>query len=355
MGTFQKKLTNNIIYRSQKETREQGLFLKRMGTLLSEGFSLKDALRFLLKIADEKQAVWLKTIEKEVNNGESLYQGLRLVGFTDIVCTQIYLSTVHGKFSETIFMVGEQLIESAKRKKKIQSIIQYPLMLLIFIIIMLFSMRYILLPHINRIASPEETSIGIGTKLIIGIVQTAPYWILGTILLIIAAFFAVTSMTNKKTAIEKLNFYSKNKVIRPYLQLYWTYFFTLEWSQLLKNDCTLIQIVHLMQEDKSSSLFREVGKVIEQNMRKGCTFQEAISNLDFLKPEVKEIMIHGELSGRLGIELMLYSSDCEEELNQKIERIIERIQPVVFIFVALMIIAIYAALLLPTFSIMKGL
>lgn len=355
MGIFQKKLTSNTIYRSQKETREQGLFLKRMGTLLLEGFSLKEALRFLLTITDSKQVKWVKVIEQNVNTGNSLFQGLRDVGFSDLICTQIYLSTIHGKFSETIFKAGEQMIESAKRKKKIQSIIQYPIMLLIFIVIMLFSMRYILLPHIKRIASPEEASLGTGTRLIVGIVETAPYWMLGTVLLMTVSFFVLSIITKKKSAIEKLNFYSKNRLIRSYLQLYWTRFFTLEWSQLLKTNCTLIQIVHLMQEDKSSVLFREVGRVIEHKMRKGYSFKEAISSLDFLKPEVEEIIMHGELTGRMGIELMLYSSDCEAELNQKIESMMERIQPIVFIFVALMIIAIYAALLLPMFSIMEGL
>lgn len=347
--------TSNTLYRSYRQTREQGIFLKRLGTLLSEGFSLKEALHFLMMITDRKQLEWLNAINQGVNSGEPLYQELHICGFSDRICTQIYLATVHGQFSETILTAGEQLIDTAKRKKKIQSIIQYPIMLLIFIVLMLFSMRYILLPHIRRIVSPEETSMGIGTKLIINIVYTAPYWLIGIVILSILSILISFIITREKSAIEKLNFYNKNKIVRPYLQLYWTQFFAFEWSQLLKSNCSLIQIVQLMQKDQSSPLFQEVGYLIEKEMRRGHSFQEAITQLDFLKSEMNEITIHGELSGRLGSELMLYASDCKDELNQKIEAMMERIQPAVFMFVALMIIAIYAALLLPTFSIMEGL
>lgn len=355
MAISQNRPINNTLYHSYRKTKEQGLFLKRLGTLLSEGFSLKEALDFLITITEHKQLEWLNSINQGVNRGEPLYQELHKCGFSDRICTQIYLSTIHGRFSETILIAGEQLIETAQRKKKIQSIIQYPIMLLIFIVLMLFSMRYILLPHIQRIVSPDETSMGIGTKLIIGIVYTAPYWLIGIGILGILSTLIIYSTTRKKSAIEKLTFYNKNRIVRPYLQLYWTQFFAFEWSQLLKSNCSLIQIVQLMQQDQSSQLFQEVGYLIEKEMRKGHSFQESIAQLAFLKSEMNEITIHGELSGRLGSELILYASDCEVELNQRIETMMERIQPAVFIFVSLMIIAIYAALLLPTFSIMEGL
>ena len=54
------------------------------------------------------------------------------------------------------------------------------------------------------------------------------------------------------------------------------------------------------------------------------------------------------------MEMLVYASFCENEFNQRIEKMMEKLQPIIFIFVALMIIAIYGALMLPVFSIMEG-
>lgn len=355
MDTFQKKPMNSTLFLSVKETRRQGVFLKRIGTLLCEGFSLKEAVGFLFTIADDKQKNWLTSIEKSVYSGHHLHSALIQIGFSERVCTQIYLSTIHGRFSETVRTAGEQLIVSAKRRKRIQAIVQYPIMLILFITIMLFSMRFILMPHIQSIVSPDELLVGVGTRLIISTVYTAPYWIVGLLGFLSISLLLFQFMIKNLTVIEKLNLYCKNKLVSIYIQLYWTQFYAFEWSQLLKSNCSLIEIVHLLQKDETSKLSREVGRHLEQEMRKGESFQEALAGFGFLKSEIGEIVRHSELTGRLGSELMLYASECEEELNQKIENTMEKIQPIVFVVVALMIIAIYAALLLPTFSIMEGL
>ncbi|WP_208558643.1 competence type IV pilus assembly protein ComGB [Marinilactibacillus kalidii] len=355
MDTFLKKPTSNILFLKSKEIEMQGKFLKRIGTLLCEGLSLKETIAFLQKITDKKQKNWLDQLEKGIRSGQLLHLELKKIGFSERVCTQIYLSTIHGDFAKTIKLSGEQLIDIARRKKKIQSILQYPLMLLLFITVMLFSMRYVLMPHIQRIATPEEVSVGIGTRLIMMIVYTAPYWLIGSVICISGFVLTIQYRNQNKTAVEQLNLYCKNRLFKKYIQLYWTQFYAFEWSQLLKSNSSMNKITQILKEDESAKLSREVGSLIESEMLKGNSFQAALQSLHFFKNDLGEIIQHGEQSGKLDSELMLYASECEDELNDRIERMMGKIQPIVFVFVALMIIAIYAALLLPTFSIMEGL
>ena len=55
----------------------------------------------------------------------------------------------------------------------------------------------------------------------------------------------------------------------------------------------------------------------------------------------------------LGAELSLYADECWEEFFSKINRAMQLIQPLVFLFVALMIVLIYAAMLLPIYQNME--
>ena len=57
MATFRKKPINAT--KSLKSLHNQGLFLKRLGVLLLEGFSIKKALQFLKTISDIEIERWI--------------------------------------------------------------------------------------------------------------------------------------------------------------------------------------------------------------------------------------------------------------------------------------------------------
>ena len=128
-----------------------------------------------------------------------------------------------------------------------------------------------------------------------------------------------------------------------------------EWGQLIKHGVSIREIIRIMKQDENSLFLQELANNMEEQMLMGKSFYEVILSYEFLKEELAQIIQHGEVSSDLGKELMLYANQCEEDLKLKVERLMSFVQPVVFIGVAVMIVAIYAALLLPTFSLMEGL
>jgi competence protein ComGB len=354
MDLFQKRLMHVTLFRKPLTKREQGLFLKRLGMLLKEGFSLKEALGFQLAITQDEKKDWLYFLQDGLETGAPLHEELLKVGFPKRTCTQLYLALVHGKYAETVERCGRQLLSQVEKKKKFMQIIHYPVMLVLFMIAMLFAMRYILLPHIHQLIGPNATMTW-STRLILSIVYTSPYWIVGSVILFLGLFIGMHHWMKKKTAIQRLSNYCKLPFFSVFLRLYWTHFFVYEWGQLLDNGCSMKEIVAIMQAKEAPLLLQEVSQWIQLEMEKGRSLKEALSPFYFLKKEIAEIISHGEASGNLGVEFILFAQECEEELTHLVEQWMERIQPIIFIFVACMIIAIYAALLLPTFSLLEGL
>ena len=62
------------------------------------------------------------------------------------------------------------------------------------------------------------------------------------------------------------------------------------------------------------------------------------------------IIEYGEMKGKLGDELLIYSDESWTKFFEKVESAMNVIQPLVFLFVALMIVLIYAAMLLPIYA-----
>lgn len=352
MAIFLKKPTKAT--KSLKSLHSQAVFLKRLGHLLAEGFSMQGALFFLQTTGNPQIKYWVTFIQEGLGEGESLHDQLTSLNFPDQICSQIYFSMIHGKFAETIYACGDQLMQKMDRQKKIQQILTYPLMLVIFMVGMLFAMRYILLPHITQLTTSSSGHLGIGTAITLVLIRESPVIIiLLTILSVFCFIFGRIYLLNK-TAIEAISLLSKIPIVKSLSQLYYSQFLALQWGQLIDNGTHLKEMTDIMIADSSSALVREIGAYISLKLQQGNSLKGVVKEFDFLKKEFADIIAFGEQSSNLGKELLLYSTQCEEELHLLIEKLMTYIQPLIFIGIGLMIVAIYAALLLPTFSLLNG-
>lgn len=349
MAISLKKPTTATLFRTHKETLRQGRFLKRCGQLLLDGFSLQEALVFLETIVDSDSRQMIEVVHKEVSRGELFSAALKEAGFSDVVCAQMYFSLFHGQLAQTAVKAGSQLLKQAEKKRKMQALLQYPVVLLFFVMIMLLAMRFVLLPHIHELTALQPEQLDIGTRLVVAGVYHAPVILAGGSLVFLLILLLLINKGRKLTPMNRLQWLTR-WTRSSLFTLYWSQFFSNEWGFLLKGNSSLLEVVTIMKKNTLSPLITEVGEYIEMEMKQGKSFHDSLQELAFLKKEVILVVRQGEKSGHLGQELEMYARECEEEFDKQIEQVMNWVQPVIFIFVALVIVAIYAALLLPTFN-----
>lgn len=352
MVSFQKKLTTNIISREQPGAK--GIFLKRVGMLLEEGYSLKDALSFLFKIEKGLTKQWIQTIQDGLLQGSSFHRELEKLGFSSKVCAQIYLASQFGNYGQAITQCGEQLLQSLEKQKKLQSLATYPLILLVFLVGMLLLMRFLILPHMEALFINTGSGQDIYANGLVSLVYYSPQIIVGGLLILILVAFILKKKLERKTMIGKISFFIHLPFVADYLKDYYTQFFFFEWGNLFQNGSSFQEIVSIMQGEGSSKLLEETGQVLSEQMKLGQSIHEALAILPYLHQEGLQVITHGESVGKLSTEMLVYASYCEDQLNHRVEKLMGKIQPLIFIFIALMIISIYGALMLPIFSLMEG-
>lgn len=352
MDLFQKIRTINTL--SREKPSDKGLFLKRIGMLLEEGYSIKDALEFLAKIEKGSPYEWTQKIQNGLLTGSSFHKELEGVGFSDKICAQIYLSTQYGNYGQTIKQCGEHLLDNNDKRSKLKSLVSYPILLLGFLVGMLIVMRVLIFPHMETLLTSVGSSEDVYTNGVVAFVYYSPHILLGLLILTLFLFYVLSRYLKSKTLIEKIAFYTQIPFLQLFLKDYYSQFFFLEWGQLFHNGCSFQEIVQIMQGGDSSRLLNETGARLSIQMLAGKTIHEAISTLPYFNEEGLMVISHGENIGKLGIEMLLYADYCETKLNNRIEKLMERIQPIIFSLVGLMIVAIYAALMLPIFMMMEG-
>lgn len=352
MALLTKKPTLNITFRDHQSDR--GLFLKRVGTLLAEGYSIRESLAFLLKIEKGQVQSWIVIIQDGLLTGSPFHKELEKVGFSDKTCAQIYLASQYGNYNRTITQCGEHLLKQVEKKKKMRTLLSYPVFLLLFLFCMLLLMRFLILPHMEALSVSVGFEQNIYSNGIVRLVYYSPQISLLMLLVVFISAYILKKYLDKKNIIEKIQFFMKLPVIKSFLKDYYSHFFFYEWGNLFLNGCSFQQIITIMQGEDASKLLKETGSKLSKQMKLGKSIHEALCSLPYFYEEGIQAVSHGESLGKVGTEMLVYASYCENQLHEKIEKLMSRMQPIIFSIVALMIIAIYAALMFPVFTLMEG-
>lgn len=347
-----KKFMSNIIF--PEHPNQKGIFLKRIGSLLEEGYSLKDALSFLEKIEKGHSNRWIQEIQKGMLLGHSFHEEIEKLNFPTKTSAQIYFASQYGDYGQTITNCGNQLLKELEKKNKLRSLMTYPVLLMLFLFGMLMMMRFVILPHMEFLFMSFDSSSGIYANTIVRLIHYSPQIIAGVFIVSSIGFLFVRKKLRKGTMIEGVTFLIKQPFLKTYLKDYWTAFFFHEWGGLLKNGCSFQEVISIMQAESASKLLQETGGILKREMEAGRDLHESLKVLPFFHEEGLMVVQHGENLGKISTEMMLYASYCENELSQRIERLMDKLQPIIFVFIASMIVAIYASLMLPIFTLIGG-
>lgn len=353
MAMLVKQRFKNIRFPKKTTHTIQSSFLMKLSSLVQEGFTLAEALLFLAKIMPKEES-WIQLIVCQLENGERFDEAIRSQGFPERVCSQIYLSLIHGRFAFALNSSGKYLFDKEKQKKELIKLLQYPFILLLFMTGILVAMRVVLLPSFEQLYDTTDQSLSWINRFSIIFIQQFPIVLFISLLILLIIFIVFQQKFKNWTAIRKATFYMNVPFLNKMLRLYYTHFFSYEWSQLLRSGYQMNAIIELMQSKEATKLMQEVAEHMERKLIEGKNFQESMKTLTFFNQELSLIILHGEATSQLASELALYAEDCQDRMLAQIQRIFSWIQPVIFLLVAFLILCIYLALLLPTFSMMEG-
>ncbi|RZI49279.1 type II secretion system F family protein [Lactococcus kimchii] len=323
--------------RKKLSLAKQAKLIQLMGNLLNSGFHLVEVIQFL-SLSHLVEAEFVSQMQEGLADGQSLAELLGQLHFSKNVVTQIALVEFHGDLAGTMHLVESHLKKQLKVKQKLIEVATYPLILLLFLVGIIWGLKNYLLPQLGQ-----------GNNMADLLIEHLPlvfFGILSSFLLLVGL---VGIIFKKKTTLWKVRSLVKLPLVSQLIRLYLSAYFAREWGNLIAQGVELRQVVQLMETQKSR-IFSEVGQNLTKNFQAGQTFETSVEKLEIFLPELTLMIKYGALKDKLGLELLVYADECWEQFFSKIDRLMQLIQPLVFIFVALMIVLLYAAMLLPIYS-----
>lgn len=317
----------------------QRKIIQLFNNLFASGFHLGEIIDFLKRsqlLADS----YTQVMKAGLMAGKPFSELLADLQFSDSVVTQVSLAETHGNTGLSLVKIEDYLANLARVRKKLVEVATYPFMLLGLLILIMLGLKNYLLPQM------EEGNVA---TILIG---NLPIIFIGNVLVVLALVLLSRFLYRKMAKIKVFRFLVSLPIIGGFVQSYLTAYYAREWGNLIGQGLEMTQILTIMQEQKSA-LFREIGSDMEHALYNGIAFHDQIKAYPFFKRELSLIIEYGQVKSKLGSELEIYANESWEEFFRKIQAAMQWIQPIIFIFVALIIVLIYAAMLLPIYQNME--
>ncbi|MBY6271779.1 competence type IV pilus assembly protein ComGB [Caldibacillus debilis] len=341
--------------RKKWKVEEQSRFMKRLGTLLQKGYTLGEALEFLRLQFSGKVKDAIGEAIRALEEGDSFYRVIRRFRFDPLCAVFAYYGETHGQLPESLITAGEMLERKYGQQAKFRHLLAYPVLLFAMTVGVFFILQTRILPQFVLLYENFRVKPNRLILFYLWLNGHYPQIFLAVCLLFSVLLPLFFKWGKNVSPFERQRWLAKLPGIGPFLMLWKTYYFSFHLSQLLKNGFSLHESLMVIRSDPEKKYLRETIDRIHRVLFSGKSLPDGVREIPFWLPELAAVIEHGQLAGRLDMELESFSLHCLERFYERVERLLKFVQPLMFSLIALWIVLLYVSILSPTFEMINRL
>jgi len=323
--------------------------------MLKTGSTLSEALRVINKQTKGKFHQILIEIISKVEQGRKFSEALAEHSkiFSNIYVNIVKIGEESGTLDKNLEYLGSQLEKNYKLKKQIIGAMIYPLIILggTFIIGTLICL--FVLPKLTKMFKNFRVELPLTTRMLIAVSDFFEYHGILAVSLVVGVIIIlaiVLRLKQVKPLTHRLLIFMP--VIGRFSKNYNLAMFYRSLSILLKSGSTIDEGIIICSQTISNIHYR---KIIEEIYTKIKTGENLFDLLDqhhkLFPPTDTQIINVGEESGTLADSLAYIASIREEELNDMSKNLSSILEPVLFIFLGLIVAVLALSIITPIYSI----
>ena len=355
-STSKHSLFNNFTLSKKSITSSQLLsFTEQLATLVKAKLPVDHALRIFRDLSEfENVRNMSATLLEEVESGSDLSAALekQKAVFSPYYINMVRASEASGNLEIGLSRMHEYLESAKTMRDKLVSSLIYPIILVIVALASLFVIMTFVVPKITELFSGNEELLPVATKIVIGVSAfVSNYWWM--IFLII--FAACVLIRYLLTSPNYRAFWDARLVKLPVygdlLVKHETAKFTSSLGSLLSNGVPVLSALPIAKANLSNSLFLEnISRAMEQ-FKEGKSLFQTLSNANLFPSLALQMIKVGEETGELDNMLKRVSEIYEKETSNAMQRLVNLFEPVIIIFLGIVIGGIIVSILLGMVSI----
>ncbi|MST04396.1 MAG: type II secretion system F family protein [Candidatus Pacebacteria bacterium] len=346
-----------LFWKSVK-SKDLAIFTRQFSAMLGAKISLTDSLNSLYYQTQNtvlKEALY--EIAQDITSGLSLSQALQKHGniFFDFYVNLVQSAEVTGRLEEVMEYLANYLEKELLLSSKVKTAMIYPVFVITLSLIVGAVLVGLVFPQIKPIFTEANFELPLITRIFLNLGDFINEWWAGIIIFSIVFLIIILDYFRSKEGKAILNqiVLSVPGLGGLFKKLYIARFSEVS-SVLIKGGIPITQSLEIAGHTIGSELYEEVIHEIVERLRRGEPLSQAFQLYGKYFPTIVTQMISvGEQTGKLEEMFQKINSFYSREVDNLVSNVSELIQPVIMVFLGLMVGFMFAALLLPIYNLIQ--
>lgn len=348
------KTATQSFSRKSISSSDLALVTRQLATLIQAGLPVEETLRAVSKQSEKpKIASMMLAIRSKVVEGHTLAQSLAIY---PNAFPHLYRATVAaGEHSGHLDLVLEQLADytesSHDTAKKIQGAMIYPVVLTLFSLLIVIGLIRFVIPKMQNVFESSGQELPALTQGLINLSQFLQDYGLFLLLVIIALGIAFSrALRNDAFRYRMHSLILRLPLLSKMSRGVNSARVASTLSILSASGVQLVDALRIAGEVASNWLIRDAVVEAATSLREGSSLHKSLDHCGWFPPMMIQMIAAGENSGELDSMLARAARTQERELEGLISTLVSLFEPLMMIFMGLVILVIVSSIMMPIIS-----
>ena len=338
-------------FQLQRKANIRELAILTFSTLLASGVHLSEALNVLVEqIGDRRMEVVFRDLREKIVSGAGLADALSQhpAVFSDLYVNMVRAGEASGNLDDILLSLANYLQKQASLRGKLSAALTYPaIMIIVGVGVVGFLMTFVV-PKITEMLVKKGNVLPWATTTLITISDAfKAYWLPGMVGFLGLIILLRILIATEKGRLVYDTLLLKVPVLGGLIQRSAISRFTITFSTLLKSGLPALDSLNIVGKVVNNSLMSLTIKQIADRIVEGADISTPLKKSKMFPPMVGYMIAVGEQSGELEEVLDRISETYEEEIDLSVQKLTAMVEPIIIVFLAVVVGFIIMAVLLP--------
>lgn len=348
-------LHKELSFGARVKNQDFVIYVRQFATLIRAGVSIVESTRIL---ADQTKSKPLKkalnSVEEDVRTGLTFSDAAAKYPnvFPGVFVNMIRAGEATGNLDTSLDRLAMSLEKQFAIKKKVQSTMTYPVILLVLTFGVAGFLMLTVVPQFVEMFESMDAELPTITKVVMALsefLQTSWYIIIAAIVILVFVFMYLFK-NNKQFNYSVYYAIMRMPVFGQLIQKSSIARVTRTLSSLFSSSVPILQALTIVEKVSGNPVIGKVLNEAKRSLEKGSTLTAPLQESWIFPPLVTQMTLIGEQTGSLDYMLEKVATFYEEEVDRTVDTLKSLIEPLMILFLAFIVGGIVMAIMIPMFS-----
>jgi type IV pilus assembly protein PilC len=331
------------------------LFCRQLATLLGAGVTILKSLDIISQqVSSRKLAAVIKILEKDMEGGLSFHEAMAKhpTVFSELWVNLVESGEASGNLAMVLARLASYLERNASFKKKIVSAVLYPAVLMVAALGALLFLTLKIIPTFTELFSGFNLQLPLLTKILINISSFLRHNFLFLLCGLVLGFYAFRryiATTPGRRAFEKFLF--RLPMFGEFFRVIAIERFSSEMATLVESGVPILYSLEIAEHSVNNLTLGEIIRNIKEEVREGKPLSQPLEKSGFFEPMAVQMITIGEEIGELSNMFKKLNSFYQEYVDTFLTRFTALFEPLMLVFMGLVVGVMVIGMFLPIFQI----